>query len=354
MAIAGHGSAKEQGCAHSWLTKDGFSSSLLPMGKDNNLLTALHRWASRQDENFTTEAFAHMVRHLLTRDPRVAALMIQWLTDGRVAIAPGEARSVVVKTQATTTEGRPDVEILTAEHLVFVEAKVESGLGRTQLSRYRRAMAKSDRKMKILVLLTRYPLDVSVDDRAPDVLRRWRQLAEWILRELTREPPPEPVCDFVMRQFVVFLQNRGMTMNKVGLELEAGVESLWNLMKMLGEAIDGQGVQRERSVAKDWVGYYVQEKKGWVGVRWENPTKLFFHTAELHVGPNAAECVGYGRTKASPAYPNGIRWQLDMRLGSEEVHFFTLSCEDQMQEVERFVAKGIAALAKLIQATVEG
>ena len=30
-------------------------------GKPNNLLMRLHRWARKQDENFTTEAFVHLI-----------------------------------------------------------------------------------------------------------------------------------------------------------------------------------------------------------------------------------------------------------------------------------------------------
>ena len=34
---------------------------------DNNLLIYLHRWASSQDENFTTEAFVHLLKHLIEK-----------------------------------------------------------------------------------------------------------------------------------------------------------------------------------------------------------------------------------------------------------------------------------------------
>jgi hypothetical protein len=32
------------------------------MTSRDNLLTELHRWARRQDENFTTESFAHLLK----------------------------------------------------------------------------------------------------------------------------------------------------------------------------------------------------------------------------------------------------------------------------------------------------
>ena len=47
---------------------------------DNNLLTLLHRWWPRQDENFMTEAFAHLLRHLLLYEAvRCRRWRITWL-----------------------------------------------------------------------------------------------------------------------------------------------------------------------------------------------------------------------------------------------------------------------------------
>jgi hypothetical protein len=50
-------------------------------GFQKNLLVRLHKWAI-QKENFLTEAFAHLLVHLLEREPDVAAKIICEITGG--------------------------------------------------------------------------------------------------------------------------------------------------------------------------------------------------------------------------------------------------------------------------------
>jgi hypothetical protein len=38
---------------------------------ESNLLVVLHKWASQQGENFTTDAFVHLLRHLRDHEPNV-------------------------------------------------------------------------------------------------------------------------------------------------------------------------------------------------------------------------------------------------------------------------------------------
>jgi hypothetical protein len=51
---------------------------------DDNLLLRLHRWASRQDENFTTECFAHLLQYLLKNQPAIAFRILDNLTNRKV------------------------------------------------------------------------------------------------------------------------------------------------------------------------------------------------------------------------------------------------------------------------------
>ena len=52
-----------------------------PRRINNNLLLLLYRLAHRQQENFTTESFAHLLQQLIEREPAVAARVLDWLTD---------------------------------------------------------------------------------------------------------------------------------------------------------------------------------------------------------------------------------------------------------------------------------
>src|SRR4051812_36406286 len=90
----------------------------------NNLLVNLHRYSSRQDENFVTEAFAHLVRHLLENEPDVAVRILARLSGGALSATAESAPAITVTTQVTTAQGRPDIEITAVDTLVYVEAKV--------------------------------------------------------------------------------------------------------------------------------------------------------------------------------------------------------------------------------------
>lgn len=43
------------------------------MQPENNLLVELYRWTWRLDENFTTDASAHLLRHLLAEERQLLA-----------------------------------------------------------------------------------------------------------------------------------------------------------------------------------------------------------------------------------------------------------------------------------------
>ncbi|MGB6848664.1 MAG: hypothetical protein WBG05_10740, partial [Thermoanaerobaculia bacterium] len=72
------------------------------MNADNNLLVELHRWAWRQDENFTTEAFAHLLRHLLSEQPEAGLDLLELLIGSQGKISATEASSVSIRTQEST------------------------------------------------------------------------------------------------------------------------------------------------------------------------------------------------------------------------------------------------------------
>jgi len=105
-----------------------------------NLFSVLSKYDSASEENYLTEAFVFLVNHLLDRDRPVG---IQLLTDlcadnDEFTFDPGEPIAIV--TQRSTEVGRPDIEISTRDTLISIEVKHDSGLGPTQLQRYKKAL----------------------------------------------------------------------------------------------------------------------------------------------------------------------------------------------------------------------
>jgi hypothetical protein len=102
----------------------------------DNLLFALHRYAERQDENFVTEAFGHLLRFLLVSARPYAMAILRMITGDAFFGGVGEDELVDVDTQFSHEAGRSDILIVTAMRIAIIENKVESAVDVDQLDRY--------------------------------------------------------------------------------------------------------------------------------------------------------------------------------------------------------------------------
>src|SRR2546425_12543802 len=93
-----------------------------------NLFLRLHKWATRQDENFLTESLAVVLEQLLVLAPAVGTRLVARLTDGFIEVPPEDASAIEIHTQVEAKQGRPDLEISTDLRLVWIEVKAEAEL----------------------------------------------------------------------------------------------------------------------------------------------------------------------------------------------------------------------------------
>src|SRR2546423_13514234 len=103
----------------------------------NNVFLRLHKWASRQDENFLTESLAVVLEQLLVLAPAVGTRLVSRLTGGFIDLPPEDASAIDVKTQVEKGEGRPDLEFRSPHRLASVGVEAESELRTGQLEGYR-------------------------------------------------------------------------------------------------------------------------------------------------------------------------------------------------------------------------
>lgn len=312
---------------------------------EDNLLVQLHKRVSKQDENFLTDAFGHLLRHLCRHEPDVAVRVLFQLTQGRLHVGAENLCEVQISTQVTTEQGRPDLEIRSVDHLVFVEAKKESRLGDRQMSRYRHDLARSGFPETTLILLTRYLVEPSEHER-PDVLCRWYQVAAWLHAELEAGTLKEQISIFLVGQFVGFLRARNMTMEQVKKDLVGGVRSLRSLLAMLAEAIASHKSLRYRLESTlDYAGYYVNGGEFFVGLYHDWPGLLFFETWKYPVRADADKQAGFGYIESDKEAPTGKIWADELQL--EDVHFFDLPREQQMQCIEKFLGRCLRAVPRV-------
>ncbi len=271
--------------------------------EQHNLLIFLHRLAHRQDENFITEAFAHLLRQLLAIEPAFGTEYISRLINGTVPIPPISAPSIQIRTQVTGPLGRPDMAISCGDLRIFVEVKVDSGLGDQQLDRYLQDVddLQSGGTAK-LVLLSRYATAIDPVLRDRVITKRWYEISEWLEQSLAPNQLQNPTCRFLVGQFRGFLDYRGMTIERIGPELVAGITAIRHFSAMLERWM----TERQRTVkatfGRDWFGCYTPRdgQHYFVGIYHDRPNVLVFETFQMPVAQDAAKSLGIGRvTKGS-------------------------------------------------------
>jgi putative methionine-R-sulfoxide reductase with GAF domain len=304
-----------------------------------NIFNQLCKWAGRQDENFTTEAFIYVLLHLQQVDPEAAAVLLHKITGSKLLLDGDQIEVVQIKPQSSTDQGKPDIEIRFHNSLIFIEVKINSDFEKTQISRYRSELVKSGFSNTLLITITKYPYPFYQKDATeqPDINIRWHQISDW-LRELKAA---HQVSTFLISQFVEFLIKRGTAMSKVTWELSNGLSSFQSLLTMINEALTAQKIPIYRaSAAWDWHGYFIEEKKLFVGIYFNKPNCVTINTeVSLKQGTDTSILIG--------KVDNG-RWQNDLDLESEEIHFFARTKASQIECLETFLQNSVNFAKKLV------
>jgi hypothetical protein len=319
------------------------SVSTTTQGGDNNLLLALHKYASLQDENFTTETFVHLLRHLQAFEPVIVSSLLGFLSGGRLKMDTEDCSKLKITTQNTFMEGRPDILMGSAQHFVIIEVKVDSQPGWNQLDRYRALLETRPEPNKCLILLTRYSVD-EAEEKKVDSCVRWHRTARFLLQELKRVH--EGTSEYLIRQFLEFLMERGIAMGKVSWELVRGVQSLMVLMGMVVEAVGAAKLKAKSPTAGiEFYGRYftVDGTECWSGIYYSKPQAIVFET--YNINKTKADAIGLGRVQRDSKGTS--RWTTELDLEAEEVHFFALSSDSQQSRIQEFIAECVSTVRKI-------
>ncbi|HWY88115.1 MAG TPA: hypothetical protein VNX28_15395, partial [Gemmataceae bacterium] len=293
-------------------------------------------WAWRQDENFLTETLAVVLEHLLLLAPAVGTRLVRQLTDGLIELPAEDASAIKIRTQVEAGSVRPDLEISSPHCLVWVEVKAESKLRVGHLERYRERLSGTGIQQTRLVLLTRYPVNFEHEEARPDLEIRWYKLAEWFESEIPAAEEAGKVAEFLVRQFLGFLEARSMTVAQVSKYMPEGLRALSNLMNMLSVAAEECDVTVSNFVRRDYFGLNLEGRKYWIGVNFSEPEKLSFRTRS-RIDPERAAKLGAGELHEDKQVPGGFAWYRKVELDSESIHFFSLLKPSQKQWLESYL-----------------
>jgi hypothetical protein len=324
-----------------------------------NLLCDLHKWAAQrqQDENFVTEAFAHLLRYLLSKQNPAGTQLLKLLTGGRMDVPPERLQQVSITTQVSTDDGRPDVAIATSDTLLYVEVKVDwdidAGQLSEQLARYRRSLEReSGYQHRYLAVLTRYPLSDSVCPVSADHAVRWFQIARCLETDAAEHLHSDPVGVFLLEQFVSFLASRNIAMRRVGESITDGVIGLRSLLQMVEESLRACDVQLRRSTDWDNIGFYCtherRAKKFWVGIWLTEPFSLWFQTYDLLVEKGLTERLGLGGQVVEKWWARGqYTWEAAFDLSPANTSFFQGSATEQFEQIKAFLEDCVAKVRRI-------
>jgi hypothetical protein len=307
----------------------------------NNLFLRLHKWATRQDENFLTEALAVVLEQLLVLAPDVGTRLVARITGGFIELAPEDAGAIQVRTQVEARVGRPDLEISIPNRLAWVEVKAESELRRGQLEGYRVLLNDCGITETRLVLLTRYPQVFQAEAERPDLAVRWFEVAGWFDDTIDAAEAAGETAGFLARQFLDFLGARGMTLTQVGKYMPDGLRAWASLLNMLFEAAAACKVSAKLFAERESIGVKIDGRKYWVGVNYATPETLWFATL-IRINPEAAAKLGVGELSDLISWiPGRYQWARSAELDSEAVHFFSRSKVGQMEWLESFLRESL-------------
>ncbi len=170
----------------------------------NNLLVQLLR--HKKEEDFFTEAFAHLLEHLMAFDYSISCQILAKLSQGQFNLDRYKSLDVKIVTQNHVKEGITDIEIIVPDFIVIIENKIEANLGYRQIERYKEHLQRY-KVNGLLILLSKYPIHLENKDGI--VFARWFEIHRYLC-EINQEQLSE-VSRFLVNQFMEFLSQKGLS-----------------------------------------------------------------------------------------------------------------------------------------------
>lgn len=342
---------------------------------DENLLIANFSKFKSQEENYTTEVFASLLSYLVQNEWKFSTKLFSFLTQRKFNLMNFQPDEIIIRTQTTTDLGRPDIEILAPDYLIYVENKVEARLEKDQIERYKSALETSGKANQLLILISKHRMKFQEE---PDIHIRWFQIAEWLDRALNRLK--SKVSLDRVSQFLEFLRYRYLATDAATTRVtpllkkyiqRQGKDSLtsryFTRSSMLGDDPDLIPLRKllnvmafsiERTFPNesfgfsnsemslkgkfDGIGFNIKYRYGF-SIDINNPDTIIFKAImRRKLGP--ASDLGHGRTLK---ITHLTYWVAKLNLANKDILFFTKSFDEQIILLKDFMKKCRSIIDKL-------
>jgi len=363
----------------------------------DNLLVLLYQLAHRQQENFTTDSFAHLLQHLVVQEPLAAEQLLDWLTGSDLFSTRDSDQPLWIHTQAYTEEhGIPDLRIDADDLCVIVEVKLGSWLTLGQVEPYAKELARSGRPARALVGLTGYkppnPLSDGERERTWDdlglVVRTWGELGSRLLVETTC--PKSPVTTYLVDQFIGLLnylhlmpfrvrsplseelqahrewaeknpEQPAVTRTRLNslerLAVMQHTDDLRNLLLQMRSVLDGAPdvtscrFDSGPGMAEPWIGFNFNGMAYFFYVPLGQPERI---TLQRYGGFDSRSFDGSLGVLQPPAPGRPTRWRCTLDLSEDEGRFFSLVEVEQEKMLSDFFGEAFGFAERLLPESPAG
>lgn len=280
-----------------------------------NVFEKLGKYGAMEEENYLTESFVYTLHLLCARVPTLGLDVLEkalGLSFDQVLKSPASPEFI---TQQKVEDGYPDVTIgFGADLLAYIEIKHDAPLHEGQLEYYKRMLSQSDTDTQSLVLLTRSKQNANETTLPDDEYHHvcWYEIHFWLRQCLG----VDEVVDHVIQDFLEFLEEKKMSLQKVGWEYDNGVSALVDLTAMMEAAVSEVLPEKKfkRTAGWSWRGFYL-DNEFFFGVRFDGPTTVVF---ENNIGTD-------------PSFKKDFSFQAE--------HFFSLDAGAQFESLIVFLKR---------------
>ncbi len=307
-----------------------------------NIFSALAKYNSAEDENYLTEAFVFVLNSLLTGERAAGCEILTKLCVNDDEFSFDYDEAISVSTQEMTEQGTPDIKVSSPDKLIYVEVKDYSPVVSSQLKRYRKGLESKSATIKRLILLTRFPVDFSEHKGIPDKHARWFEVYNWLAD--VKQRAQDPVSLYLIDEFMNFLEVKRVSIEKVGWEYINGVPAFNNLINMIEAAIKDAKLSFYKTSPKAaaWASkaFWLENKKFWCGIYYNAPSVVVFKAFNK-------EDLDIKRVE-TPSYPvKKALKSIWFSLQLEDIHFFSLDKDRQLEEITEFIKTACAEAQKM-------
>jgi len=243
-----------------------------------NLFKTLSKYGSGDAENYLSESFVILIKILLERRPAAGLRLLNTICGLTEEVKFENPDLIQLSREVVIDEGRLDIEVRSgSDILVYIEIKHDAPLSEGQLEYYKAQLDKSEFAHRTLVFLTR-SLASGQETTLPK--NEYHHICWYdVYGELSaiQSEVNDETSTFLIDEFLTFLEEKQMSLERVGWEYINGVPSLIALINLLEVAIleAAPEVNVRKTGGSSWLGFGL-DGEYYCGIRFAEPLVVVF------------------------------------------------------------------------------